>query len=84
MHLVWNGEVKPSQFDCSGYRAPDPPVFSGKHRYMIFAYEQMELEIDVPQPDGRAKFDPTKWMDSFGGDDVLRGPVASIGFVSEF
>lgn len=44
----------------------------------------METEIDVPQPDGRAKFDPIAWMESFGGEDVIRGPVASIGFTSEF
>lgn len=51
---------------------------------MLFAYEQMELEIDVPQPEARVKFDPISWMESFGGEDVLRGPVASIGFISEF
>lgn len=67
-----------------GYAAPDPPVFSGEHRYMIFAYEQLEIEIEAPQPDGRAKFDPIAWMESFGGEDVIRGPVASIGFKSEF
>lgn len=44
----------------------------------------MDNEIDVPQPDSRSKFEPIKWMDSFGGEDVLRGPVASIGFISEF
>lgn len=68
----------------TGYAAPDPSPFSGQHRYMIFAYEQIETEIDVPQPDGRAKFDPIAWMESFGGEDVIRGPVASIGFTSEF
>ncbi|XP_031625891.1 protein RICE FLOWERING LOCUS T 1-like [Contarinia nasturtii] len=67
-----------------GYTAPDPPVFSGEHRYMVFAYEQLEHEIEVPQPDSRAKFDPISWMESFGGEDVIRGPVASIGFKSEF
>lgn len=51
---------------------------------MIFAYEQLELEIEVPQPDGRAKFNPIAWMESFGGEDIIRGPVASIGFKSEF
>lgn len=77
--------AKLSQFKIqSGYTAPDPPVFSGQHRYMIFAYEQMELEIDVPQPESRVKFDPISWMELFGGEDVLRGPVASIGFISEF
>lgn len=59
-------------------------MFSGQHRYMIFAYEQLELEIDVPQPDGRTKFRPFEWMESFGGEDILRGPIASIGFVSEY
>lgn len=71
-------------FHFQGYAAPEPPVFSGQHRYMIFAYEQMETEIDVPQPDGRMKFNPINWMESFGGEDVIRGPVASIGFTSEF
>lgn len=68
----------------SGYAAPEPPVFSGEHRYMIFAYEQLENEIEVPQPDGRAKFNPITWMETFGGEDVIRGPVASIGFKTEF
>lgn len=73
------------QFDFqTGYTAPDPPVFSGEHRYMIFAYEQLEIEIEVPQPDGRTKFDPIAWMESFGGEDIIRGPVGSIGFKSEF
>lgn len=54
----------------SGYQAPDPPVFSGEHRYMIFAYEQLEIEIEVLQPDSRAKFDPIAWMESFGGEDT--------------
>lgn len=44
----------------------------------------MESEIDVPQPDSRVKFDPIAWFESFGGEDIIRGPVASIGFVSEF
>lgn len=44
----------------------------------------MEAEIDVPQPDGRTKFDPIAWMESFGGEDVIRGPIASVGFKSEF
>lgn len=70
--------------NLSGYTRPDPPVFSGQHRYMIFAYEQLELEIDVPQPDGRVKFQPKEWMESFGGEDILRGPIASIGFTSEY
>lgn len=51
---------------------------------MVFVYEQLEHEIEVPQPEGRAKFDPISWMESFGGEDVIRGPVASIGFKSEF
>lgn len=51
---------------------------------MVFLYEQLEHEIDVPQPDGRAKFDPIQFMESFGGEDVIRGPVASIGFKTEF
>lgn len=68
----------------SGYIAPDPPVFSGEHRYMIFAYEQLENDIEVQQPEGRAKFNPITWMETFGGEDVVRGPVASIGFKSEF
>lgn len=51
---------------------------------MIFAYEQMEAEIDVPQPESRLKFDPTAWMESFGGEEIIRGPISSIGFTSEF
>lgn len=51
---------------------------------MIFAYEQLEHDIEVPQPEARAKFDLLAWMESFGGEEVIRGPVASIGFKTEF
>lgn len=67
-----------------GYASPNPSVFSGEHRYMIFVYEQLEYEIEVPQPNGRAKFNLMSWMESFGGEDVIRGPIGSIGFKSEF
>lgn len=76
LRLIRNSQI--------GYAAPDPPVFSGQHRYMIFAYEQLEPEIEVLQPEGRAKFDLLAWFESFGGEEVIRGPVASIGFKSEF
>lgn len=51
---------------------------------MIFAFEQLESEIEVPQPESRSKFDLLAWFESFGGEEVIRGPVAAIGFQSEF
>lgn len=60
-----------SFFFYLGYIAPDPPVFSGQHRYMVFLYEQLEHEIEVPQPEGRAKFDPIQFFETIGGEDTV-------------
>lgn len=51
---------------------------------MIFAYVQMSNYITTPLPPFRSRFDLIDWMQLFGGEDAIRGPVASVGFVSEF
>lgn len=51
---------------------------------MIFAYVQMSSYITAPLPPFRSQFDLMDWMQSFGGEDIIRGPVASVGFISEF
>lgn len=66
------------------YVGPHPPVFSGSHRYMVFAYEQMESIAEPPVPENRARFELMPWIDLIGGENILRGPIASIGFVSEY
>lgn len=51
---------------------------------MIFAYEQMETIADPPVPENRARFELMSWINVIGGENILRGPIASIGFVSEY
>lgn len=63
---------------------PAPPVFSGPHRYMIIAYEQIEPIVNPIVPENRARFELMPWIDSIGNEKVLRGPIASIGFLSEY
>lgn len=69
---------------CSEYVGPTPPVFSGPHRYMIIAYEQIEAIVNPTPVENRARFELTEWIDSIGGENVLRGPIASVGFISEY
>lgn len=63
---------------------PAPAAFSGPHRYMTFAYEQMAILDGVPVPASRMRFSLADWLEILGGDDVIRGPVASGGYISEF
>lgn len=67
-----------------GYIGPAPPAFSGLHRYMFFAYEQLTSFENLPIPIVRSRFSPMNWFESIGGQDVIRGPVSAIGFVSEY
>lgn len=59
---------------------PAPPVYSGIHRYQVFVYEQKEDNVELASMI-RSKFDLMNWL-HFSG--VLCGPVASIGYHSEF
>lgn len=51
---------------------------------MCFAYEQLASLENAPIPANRARFALMPWFESVGGEDILRGPVASIGFITEF
>ncbi|KAJ6636781.1 Phosphatidylethanolamine-binding protein 4 [Pseudolycoriella hygida] len=66
------------------YTGPSPAAFSGPHRFMIFAYVQMSNYLTAPLPAYRSRFVLMDWLDSFGGEDTLRGPVASVGYITEF
>lgn len=66
------------------YTGPQPPAFSGPHRYMVFAYEQLINLDGAPVPAYRARFALAEWFEALGGERVARGPVASTGFISEF
>ncbi|XP_037028410.1 phosphatidylethanolamine-binding protein 4-like [Bradysia coprophila] len=66
------------------YIGPAPAAFSGPHRYMIFVYVQTKSYISAPLPPFRTRFVLMDWLNSFGGESSIRGPVASVGFISEF
>ena len=51
---------------------------------MFFAYEQQVDDMNVPLPEHRSRFDLSDWIESFGGENAVRGPIASIGYVSEY
>lgn len=59
-------------------------MFSGPHRYMVIAYEQVAPIVDPTEIEHRARFELMNWIDSIGGEDILRGPIASVAFVSEY
>lgn len=51
---------------------------------MVLAYEQLVVLDGAPVPAYRARFVLADWFDVLGGDEVVRGPVASGGFIAEF
>lgn len=51
---------------------------------MVLAYEQLAVLDAAPVPEYRARFVLAVWFEALGGDEVVRGPVASGGFVAEF
>lgn len=40
--------------------------------------------MNPPVPDNRARFELMDWIQMVGGENILRGPIASIGFTSEY
>lgn len=66
------------------YVGPSPPVFSGPHRYMIIAYEQVEPIVEPTVVENRARFELMNWIESIGGEKLLRGPISSVAFISEY
>lgn len=74
----------PTPTTRSDYIGPQPPAFSGPHRYMVLAYEQLVVLDGAPVPAYRVRFVLADWFDVLGGDEVVRGPVASGGFIAEF
>lgn len=51
---------------------------------MLFVYEQMIALDAAPAPAYRARFSLADWFEALGGEDVVRGPVASGGYIAEF
>ncbi len=82
--LLFRNSFNISKIYSTEYTGPSPAAFSGPHRFMIFAYVQTNSYITAPLPEFRSRFVLMDWLKSFGGEAVIRGPVASVGFISEF
>lgn len=51
---------------------------------MIIAYEQVEPIVEPTVVENRARFELMNWIESIGGEKLLRGPISSVAFISEY